>query len=320
MDRFVELGVLPVRHKSARGYRPHFSLMFNPGSPRTFSIDSTLAAGSDAYLVTHAHSDHYGSSVMRSGKSVCSSQTASALEIIHGKKYCGRVFETGSTLDICGVKVETFTTAHTLGATAFYWENEVGTRILVTGDIKDAGALPQCDVLVTEASYGDPDDPACHFTDDLDGFREAISNDAAFGAYTFGKAQRAVGLLRAASYFDKVHMDETSLELTRRLMSDVEPLDGLGDGLCIVPPGELSALPHRSKYVLTARRDYPYRKINISDHMDVNGLVDMVKKCSPEAVLVYHPKGMRARKFASHLNRTGIFAISLEDIPTVLPG
>lgn len=110
----------------------------------------------------------------------------------------GNICGVGEEIEVEGVKVKTFPTEHTAGATAFYWENDVGTRILVTGDVKDASKLPSCDVLITEANYGDPADPTCHFTDDLEGMKCALfeHESVAFGAYEFGKAQRAVELIR----------------------------------------------------------------------------------------------------------------------------
>jgi putative mRNA 3-end processing factor len=72
------------------------------------------------------------------------------------------------------------------------------------------------------------------------------------------------------------------------------------------------------KFILTGRRDYKFPTINISDHMDVNGLVGMVKRCEPEAVIAYHPGGVRPLKLAAYLNKTGIYARALEEINTVL--
>jgi len=136
MKPLFDLGILPIRHKTHKGYKPHISLVFNADRKHIFSIDTTYHnCQPDAYLVTHAHSDHHGKSTMTSERAVCSKETAHALEILYGKEYAGKSFNIGDTIDICGVKVRTFPTFHTIGSCAFYWENEVGTRILVTGDV-----------------------------------------------------------------------------------------------------------------------------------------------------------------------------------------
>ncbi len=319
MKPLYDLGVLPVRYRTGKGFRPHISLTFKNEISLTFAVDTTRSGQlPDAHLITHAHSDHHGRSAMLSEKAVCSQETARALEILYKKKYAGRTFKLGDAIDISGVDVRTYPTHHTIGSTAFFWENEVGTRILVTGDVKDARDLPKCDVLVTEANYGDYDDPACHFKDDIGAFRDAVEEpeDIAFGAYAFGKAQRAVQMLRDSGYSGEIGMDSVSLALTQGLMDNAGQLCGLGDdcGIRIAALAELPAIRVSRKFVLTCRRDYNVPTISISDHMDVNGLIGMVEHCAPQAVIVYHPGGHRPVKLAAYLNKMGVYARALEQI------
>lgn len=331
-EKLIDLGVLALRQRNSRGtFKPHVSLRFrdNAGDLRTFSIDTTRTVGKhlqpDAYLITHAHSDHHGKSAMLSPNAVCSEKTAVALEIRHDRKYAGSMFKLGDEINIEETKVKTFPTEHTAGATAFYWENDVGTRILVTGDVKDASNLPPCDVLVTEANYGDPADPSCHFVDDLEGMKSALFKEGpvAFGAYEFGKAQRAVELIRGFGYDGAIHMEARTRALTRSMLENSGELATLDSeesgGVFIVAPWDLDKLPWNiKKYVLSCRMDYPYPTIRISDHLDACGLENMVRKLSPEVTLVYHPKGNRPSKFSKHLNSIGIDSISIDQIGNVL--
>ncbi len=323
MERLIDLGVLPIRMKGARGYKPHFSVLFRLDVQRIFGIDTSYSPNVEQILlITHAHSDHHGNSAMLSPKSIASEKTAKALEIRYGCRFTGMTFKTGEVIDIDGVKVRTHPTGHTIGATAFSWENEVGTHILATGDVKDVSHLPKCDVLITEANYGDPLDPGCRFEDDTEGFKAAIGEGVAFGAYPFGKAQRAVELLRHFGYYDEVEMEHKSLELTRQLMEGAEPLVGLGENggkMSVVPPWHLHRLPDRlDKFVLTGRECQPHKRIRISDHLDFNGLIKMVERCSPEMTIVYHPTGDVPAKFAQHLNENGFSAISIDEITNVI--
>lgn len=313
----MDLGVEPLRRVNSRGgLAPHLFVRFDS---HLFCVDTSRSPKAcvqpDAYLITHAHSDHYGKSAMLSPRALASKETARALEIRYDKEYKGRTFSVGESVLIGDVEVKTYPTGHTIGATAFYWETEVGTRILATGDVKDYSHLPRCDFLITEANYGDPWDPSCIFEDDLGGFFEALQSGASFGAYAFGKAQRAVALMRAMGYDGEIGMDSQSLSLTRALMPDAGPLTKAnGSGTNVVTPWNLHQLPGRNKYFLTGRRDTSYPTIRLSDHLDFRGLMKMFEHISPKEILVYHPEGERANLLAHHLQQCDMETTALGQI------
>lgn len=313
----VDLGVEPLRRVNSRGgLAPHLFLRFNS---HLFSVDTSRSPKAciqpDAYLITHAHSDHYGKSAMLSQRALASKETARALEIRYDKEYKGRTFKVGESVFVGDVEVKTYSTGHTIGSTAFYWETDVGTRVLVTGDVKDYSQLPRCDYLIAEANYGDPWDPSCIFDDDLGGFFEALESGASFGAYAFGKAQRAVALMRAMGYDGEIGMDAQSLALTRELMPEAGSLTKAnGRGTNVVTPWNLHQLPGRNKYFLTGRRDTSYPTIRLSDHLDFRGLMKMFEHVSPQEILVYHPEGDRANLLAYHLQQCGMETTALEQI------
>lgn len=262
---------------------------------------------------------------MLSDLSVCSDKTATALEIRYGKEYMGITAGICDKIDVGDVTVKTCPTGHTVGSTAFYWENDVGTRILVTGDVKDYSMLPSCDVLITEANYGDVGDFSCYFQDDIEGLKSILDNGgrAAFGAYSFGKTQRLVRLFRDMGYRGPIEMEDDTKELTEKLMDNPGELVSIGesgkDGICLVPPWNLKLLSGDiPRYVITGRCDYPYPSIQISDHLDVNGLIDMVNTIDPQITIVYHPGGHRPQCFAGYLNSIGKDSISIGDISNVL--
>ncbi|PHP46053.1 hypothetical protein B6V01_001075 [Methanosarcinales archaeon ex4572_44] len=329
IETLRKVGITPLRVFSGRGVKPHLSLSFYDveGIERIFGIDTTPFSKKmvepDSYLITHAHSDHYGKSAMSSKLSVASKETATALELLHGREFNGSTFEMEGSFLIGETEVSTFRTNHTIGSSAYLWENECGVRILVTGDVKDYRELPSCDLLVTEANYGDPFDSACYFEDDLKNFLEvAGGGEVVFGAYAFGKAQRAVTTLRNSGFEDPIGMSQKSLNLTKSLLEDGGELVGLNNdaNVWIVPPHELSGIERSNRFVLTCRSDYYYPAIHLSDHMDVRGLVAMVEHCQPEATLLYHPKGDRPKKLADHLlNEELCTAIAAEDIHPTTP-
>jgi putative mRNA 3-end processing factor len=314
--REMDSNLEAVRRVNSRGgCAPHLSIRFDS---HLFSIDTSRSPKAcvqpDAYLITHAHSDHYGKSAMLSPKAIASVETARALEIRYDREYKGRTFKVGESVMVDDVKIDTHPTGHTIGSAAFSWETQTGLSVLVTGDVKDFHHLPHCDFLVTEANYGDPYDPSCIFEDDLAGFSEALESGASFGAYAFGKAQRAVALMRAMGYKGEIGMDAQSLALTQELMKDAAgPLTEVNGGVSnVVTPWNLHLVRGRNKFFLTGRRDTSYPTIQLSDHLDFRGLMKMIEHISPQEILVYHPEGERASLLAHHLQQCGMETISLD--------
>lgn len=309
----TDRGFLPVKRKTARGFKPHFAITFRAGDGRsTFGVDTSRCGECDRFLVTHAHSDHAGKSAMLSELSVASVETARSLEILTGREYSGETFEVGDTLDL-GVEVETYDTGHAPGSTAFSWENENGVRVLVTGDVKDYSELPGCDVLVCEATYGDPSDPSHVFEDELGRLAERVkeARNLFLGAYTFGKAQRAAGLVREFGYAGPIGMEGKARLVTEELM-DVDPFCDPGESaVSIVSPWSMGA---GNNFVLSGRKEYS-RRIAISDHLDREGLLGMVEHCGPELVLPYHPDEREpCGRFASYVeDELGLEAAPLHD-------
>jgi putative mRNA 3-end processing factor len=324
--RLVDMGFLPIRKKTSNGsYKPHFSLSFMSGGKRmTFGVDTArngrIKDEGQYFLITHAHSDHYGSSAMLSERALASKMTARALELRHDKYFKGITFEVGETIDVEGVKVRTYDTHHSIGSTAFYWENDLGVRILVTGDVKNIKGLPKCDILVTEATYGHPEDPGCIFQDDLEAFERALDHKSVgFGAYSFGKAQRAVSLIRSMGLDCPIEMDKSSLWLTKHLLGeDAGEIGDLGkfdSRICITSPWSLNRLPYNmKKFVLTGQKYYEHQTICISDHLDFNGLRDMVYELDPGFTLVYHPEEGNSTSFSQFLNKNGKESCTLSGI------
>jgi putative mRNA 3-end processing factor len=115
-------------------------------------------------------------------------------------------------------------------------------------------------------------------------------------------------------------MDPVSHALTDGLMKDAGQIVDLDSncGIKITTPGEISGLTCATKFILTGRKDIKFPIINISDHMDVNGLIGMTKQCAPSAVITYHPGGNRPLKLAAYLRKNGIYAKALEEINTIL--
>ncbi|MCZ8375648.1 MAG: ligase-associated DNA damage response exonuclease [Beijerinckiaceae bacterium] len=156
-------------------------------------------------LVTHAHSDH-----ARPGHDhvLATRETLDIMRIRLGEGFCGSEQATpfGESLTQGGVRISFHPAGHVLGSAqiALEWQ---GCRIVVSGDYKrradptaEAFALQPCDVFVTEATFGLP---VFRHPDARDEAGRLLASLARFperphliGAYSLGKAQRMIRLLR----------------------------------------------------------------------------------------------------------------------------
>lgn len=265
-------GFLPFKRVEKGKTRVHLTLRFDSD----LHIDSS--SGADGYnLITHAHTDHYGQNNMENPRAVASHQTASILETTTCKKFSGNCFRVGDKIDLDGLKINTYPTEHIPGSCAFLINSS--SKVLVTGDVKDYSQLPQCNVLVTEATYGSPKD---NFREELEKLvDEAV--DSTYGVYPIGKAQRVTSILNEAGY--EVSAEEKIAGICSSL--GIECNQNGGD-VNLVSPRRFRDIDGK-KFMLTAQKFY-YPRIVVSDHLDYGGIKGMVEHCNPEQVVFYHGK------------------------------
>jgi len=273
---------------------PHVSLRFKGVD---FHIDTKPGEGFN--LITHAHSDHYGVRNLQNPNAVASLETAKILEAVTGKSFAGRTFRVGETLDLGGLKIETFPTKHIHGATAFYIRD---ADVLITGDVKNWRRLPKCRVLITEATYGHP---SFVFEDEIEKLIRAAKSRATLGAYPIGKAQRVAEIL------SKEGLDFTAEDMIRKICSALGIEVG-NSGALIVSPRNLD-----NGYILTAQRYYRIPRIVLSDHIDYRGIISMVEHCEAEHVVFYH--GKASEKLKKELASSGVSCSTIEDVDITLP-
>ncbi len=155
----------------------------------------------------------------------------------------------------------------------------------------------------------------------IEAFRAALGHKrVGFGAYSFGKAQRAVSLIREMGDQspDRAWTGALSV-LTRHLLGDdagdIGNLDADHCDLCITSPWSLNNLPpDMKKFVLTGQHYYDHPCICISDHIDFNGLSRMVDKLDPQFVVVYHPEVGNSQNFSRFLLKKGRESCTLPEL------
>lgn len=175
--------------------------------PGDFWVDPTRAV--DRAVITHGHADH-----ARPGNhSVLATPETIAIMVDRYGERAGAILEEtryGQTITIGDVAVTLRPAGHVLGSAQVVLEHR-GERIVVSGDYKrrrDPTCAPfepvTCDVFITEATFAlpvfrHPDDTA--EMQRLLTVRETFPDRALLvGAYSLGKAQRIICLLREAGH------------------------------------------------------------------------------------------------------------------------
>lgn len=178
-----------------------------------FYIDPTRPVA--RALITHGHSDHARSG---HGHVLATRETLDIMAIRYGENFAGstQIAKTGEPLAINGVDVSFHPAGHVLGSAQIAVEHG-GTRIVASGDYKrsaDPTCAPfepiRCDVFITEATFGLPvfRHPPAH--EELGRLLKSVSQfperSHLIGAYSLGKAQRVIRLIRDAGYDQPIYI------------------------------------------------------------------------------------------------------------------
>jgi len=113
-------------------------------------------------LVSHAHADHLeglGTSLRQCEAVLATPLTRALLAVLKGRRKAARIraLPYGQSFERRGERLELFPAGHIPGSAQALLTTAEGTRIAYTGDLKSPPApVLQADVLVTEATYGEP--------------------------------------------------------------------------------------------------------------------------------------------------------------------
>ena len=272
-------------------------------------------------LITHGHSDH-----ARPGHGVvlATQETLDIMRLRYGDGFAGRTqaIRYGETIRLDDVSVTFHPAGHVLGS-AQIAVSAGATRIVASGDYKDAPdptcapfEVVPCDVFITEATFGLPvfRHPATEHEVQklLDSVRLFPERAHLVGAYSLGKAQRVIALLRAAGYDAPIYLHGAMASITQyyqsrgialgelRLVKGAKKAD-LAGTITLAPPAATSDLwTRRFPDPLTAfasgwmriraraRQRGVELPLVISDHADWNGLTATIKATGAGEVWVTH--------------------------------
>ncbi len=166
-------------------------------------------------LITHGHADH-----ARAGHHavLATRETLDIMALRYGADFAAssQAAKLGETTTLGGVRVSFHPAGHVLGSAQIAVEKD-GLRIVASGDYKrrhdptcqDFEPVA-CDVFITEATFALP---VFRHPDDRGEIARLIRSVAQFperahlvGAYSLGKAQRVIALLRAAGHDGPIHI------------------------------------------------------------------------------------------------------------------
>ncbi|MPZ56131.1 MAG: ligase-associated DNA damage response exonuclease [Rhizobiales bacterium] len=320
-----------------------------------FYIDPTRPVA--RALITHGHSDHARAG---HGAVLATRETLDLMRIRYGDDFAGtsQPVRYGETVTLGDVAVTFHPAGHVLGSAQIAVACN-GLRVIASGDYKDAAdptcepfALVPCDVFITEATFGLPvfrhGDPAAEVAKLLHSAALFPERAHLVGAYSLGKAQRVIAMLRQAGYDAPIYLHGALESITTYYrnrgipLGDVRPVrltdrSKLGDSITICPPSSLTDLWARrfpdpitcfaSGWMRVRARARQYGvalPLVLSDHADWKGLTATITATGASEIWVTHGQedalvhwavmnGLKARPLA-------IVGYGNEEEEAVIPG
>ncbi len=275
-------------------------------------------------VISHAHGDH---ATPNCKQVFCTRGTRELMGMRYNasirSQFCTKEYR--EEFIINGVKISFHPAGHILGSAQILLEYG-GERYLYTGDFKlqsddscEEFAFVECDHLITETTFADPDYAHPEPVEEILQLNETNQN-LVIGAYAVGKAQRITKLIsrhcpdkklfvhNGVASFHRVY-EEHQRDLGKwNLYRRQEFLDST-NSIYILPPSHFARYS-RNRNVLKIfatgwKRSYYScdRILRISDHADWKDVLTLVDKTKTKNVYTVHGDGSHLIK---HLSGTGI--------------
>ena len=284
-----------------------------------FHIDPTGPV--ERALITHAHSDHARAG---HGAVLATPETLDLMRLRYGENFADSIQPAryGESVYIGGAKVTFHPAGHVLGSAQIAVEAK-GLRVVASGDYKNVPdptcapfELVPCDVFITEATFALP----VFRHGDADGEIGKLLHSVALfperahlvGAYSLGKAQRVIALLRKAGHEAPIYLHGAMESIARYYASrgialgELRAVRGaakaeLAGTITLCPPSALNEIwARRFPDPLTAfasgwmriraraRQNGVALPLVISDHADWDGLTATVTATGAGEIWVTH--------------------------------
>src|SRR5690242_7724156 len=223
-----------------------------------FHIDPTRPV--DKAVITHGHSDHARAG---HGAVLATRETLDLMRLRYGENFAGttQAIDYGESVTLGGARVTFHPAGHVLGSAQIAVECK-DLRIVASGDYKDVPdptcapfALVPCDVFITEATFGLPvfrhGKPGAEIDKLLRSLKLFPERAHLVGAYSLGKTQRVIALLRQAGYDAPIYLHGAMETITQYYQSrgirlgELRPVQGtkkadLAGTITLAPPSATS--------------------------------------------------------------------------------
>ena len=315
---------MPAIHPSQwiRPLQHGLGIIGRDGEP-VFHIDATRA--STTVVVTHGHADH-----ARPGHKhvIATPETLAIMAARYGDQFAEKTtpLPYHERMRIGEIDVCLKPAGHVLGSAQIVLDHQ-GSRVVVSGDYKRkndptcAAFEPvKCDVFITEATFALP---VFHHPDPKTEIDRLLASLTLFphrahviGAYSLGKAQRVIALLRQAGYTPPIYIHGALTKLCQLYQDHGitlgslqaatagkkgQPQDNLAGQIVIAPPSALSGpwakrLPDPLIIMASgwmqvrqrAKQSGVELPLVLSDHADWGDLLATIDEVSPKEVWVTH--------------------------------
>ena len=284
-----------------------------------FHIDPTRPV--ERAVITHGHSDHARAG---HGAVLATQETLDLMRLRYGETFAGatQAIRYGERITLGGIDVTLHSAGHVLGSAQVAVEaNDL--RIVASGDYKNVAdptcapfELVPCDVFITEATFGLPvfrhGDPDAEIAKLLRSVALFPERAHLIGAYSLGKAQRVIALLRRAGYDKPIYLHGALERITHyyesrgialgdlRSVRNVKKAE-LAGAIALCPPSALQELWSRRfpdpvsafasgwmRVRARARQRGVELPLVISDHADWDGLTATITATGAAEVWVTH--------------------------------
>jgi putative mRNA 3-end processing factor len=284
-----------------------------------FHIDPTRPV--ERALITHAHFDHARAG---HGAVLATQETLDLMRLRYGENFAGttQAIRYGESVDLGGARVTFHPAVHVLGSAQIAVAAN-GLCVVASGDYKNVPdptcapfELVRCDVFITEATFALP---VFRHPDADAEIAKLLASLALFperahmvGAYSLGKAQRVIALLRKAGYRAPIYLHGAMKSISRYYagrgiaLGELHAVRSAGKAelagtITLCPPSALSDVwTRRFPDPLTAfasgwmrirarARQYGVAlPLVISDHADWDGLTAIIAATGASEIWVTH--------------------------------